>query len=152
MGLILKIHLYPIAKGEASAFFFFFSEDLPVILAQQLISSPPSFTGKFLESSAYISGFPSLCRLPHAMLQLHGFLLCGCLGSWLNSRLCTRPVIKACGQLASLALLTRVLLPCQSSWSLCSSAFGYLCTVLRILLPLLLLWTLSQKPFLLCSM
>lgn len=61
MGLILKTHLYPLEKGEAKTFF---SEDLPVILAQQLISLPPSFTGKFLESSAYISGLPFLCRPP----------------------------------------------------------------------------------------
>lgn len=46
-----------------------------------------------------------------------------------------------------LPCLHEFLLPCPSSWSLCSSAFGYLWTELRILLPLLLLWTLSQKPF-----
>lgn len=109
MGLILKTHLYPLEEGEASTFF---SEDLPVILTQQLISPPPSFTGKFLESSAYISDLPLLCRPPHAMLQLGDFLSRGCHGSWFNSRLCPT----ACDQ--GLWSVGTSCLVCTSSFSL----------------------------------
>lgn len=68
MGLILKTHLYPIEKGEASAFFFFFSEDLPVILSLSSSSLPHPFVqASFLKavpiSLASLSrvAFPTLC-------------------------------------------------------------------------------------------